>query len=204
MPTPHRSIPRVAARKPDASRVNAILAIRRAHPPVASGMTSDAQLYVGLMSGTSANGIDAALVRFASSDPHAACELLHGHSQPWDASMRSRLLHLGQGGDCTSLDDIGHLDVEIAPCLRRRNARPARRGRRRCQCGARDRLAWPDHPPPAAGPLAIHLATGRRQRHRRAHRHYHGGRLPSPRRRRRRSWRAAAAGAACRAVAFRG
>jgi len=77
-------------------------------------MTSDAQLYVGLMSGTSADGIDAALVRFASDAPHATCELLQGHSQPWDAAMRARLLHLGQGGDCTSLDDIGHLDVEIA------------------------------------------------------------------------------------------
>ncbi|WP_159016794.1 anhydro-N-acetylmuramic acid kinase [Cognatiluteimonas profundi] len=77
-------------------------------------MRSDAQLYVGLMSGTSADGIDAALVRFASGDPHAPCELLHGHSRPWGDAIRSRLLHFGQGGDCTSLDDIGHLDVEIA------------------------------------------------------------------------------------------
>jgi anhydro-N-acetylmuramic acid kinase len=77
-------------------------------------MTSNAQLYVGLMSGTSADGIDAALVRFPTDDPHARCELLHAHSRPWDDAVRSRLLHLGQGGDCASLDEIGHLDVEIA------------------------------------------------------------------------------------------
>jgi anhydro-N-acetylmuramic acid kinase len=77
-------------------------------------MSSDARLYVGLMSGTSADGIDAALVRFASDDPHAACELLHGHNHPWDAPVRARLLALGQGGDCTSLDELGHLDVQVA------------------------------------------------------------------------------------------
>jgi anhydro-N-acetylmuramic acid kinase len=77
-------------------------------------MTTPSQLYVGLMSGTSADGIDAALVRFDSPDPHAHVELLHGLSRPWDETVRERLLHLGQGGDITSLDDIGHLDVQIA------------------------------------------------------------------------------------------
>jgi anhydro-N-acetylmuramic acid kinase len=80
-------------------------------------MTSDPlgpQLYLGLISGTSADGIDAALVRFASDDAHARCELVHGHTYRWDDELRARLIALGQGGDCRSLDELGTLDVRIA------------------------------------------------------------------------------------------
>lgn len=72
------------------------------------------ELYLGLISGTSADGIDAALVRFGSDRADARCELLLGRTQPWDAATRARLVALGQGGDCTSLDDIGQLDVQVA------------------------------------------------------------------------------------------
>ena len=71
-------------------------------------------LYLGLISGTSADGIDAALVRFASDDAHARCELVHGHTYRWDDALRTRLVALGQGGDCRSLDELGTLDVRIA------------------------------------------------------------------------------------------
>ena len=80
-------------------------------------MTSDPsgpQLFLGLISGTSADGIDAALVRFASADAHARCELVHGHTYRWDDELRARLVALGQGGDCNSLDELGTLDVRIA------------------------------------------------------------------------------------------
>src|SRR5678816_906880 len=77
-----------------------------------SGQTSG--LYLGLISGTSADGIDAALVRFASDDAHARCELVHGHTYRWDDALRTRLVALGQGGDCRSLDELGTLDVRIA------------------------------------------------------------------------------------------
>jgi anhydro-N-acetylmuramic acid kinase len=80
-------------------------------------MTSDPsgpQLYLGLISGTSADGIDAALVRFASGDAHARCELVQGHTYRWDGELRTRLISLGQGGDCNSLDELGTLDVRIA------------------------------------------------------------------------------------------
>ena len=72
------------------------------------------ELFLGLISGTSADGIDAALVRFADDSEHARCELITGQTYRWDDALRDRLVHLGQGGDCTSLDELGSLDVQIA------------------------------------------------------------------------------------------
>ena len=68
-----------------------------------------AQLYLGLISGTSADGIDAALVRF---EPD--CELVFGRTYPWDTGLRARLIALGQGGETTSLDELGELDTILA------------------------------------------------------------------------------------------
>lgn len=66
-------------------------------------------LYIGLISGTSADGIDAALVRFTP-----RCELLLGHTFPWEPALRERLVALGQGGEMASLDEWGMLDVAVA------------------------------------------------------------------------------------------
>ena len=71
-------------------------------------------LYLGLISGTSADGIDAALVRFDSDAADARCELVHGDTFAWDAALRARLVELGQGGDAHSLDELGTLDVRVA------------------------------------------------------------------------------------------
>ena len=71
-------------------------------------------LYLGLISGTSADGIDAALVRFDNDDPQSRCELVHGRTFAWDPALRARLVELGQGGDLASLDEFGTLDVRIA------------------------------------------------------------------------------------------
>lgn len=85
-------------------------------------MPGDApELHLGLMSGTSADGIDAALVRFEPSATggtddgtgRLGCELLHGRTFPWPADLRSQLIALGQGTGDESLDALGTLDVRI-------------------------------------------------------------------------------------------
>jgi anhydro-N-acetylmuramic acid kinase len=74
------------------------------------GNPRDGELHLGLISGTSADGIDAALVRFE--DTH--CTLVRGETYRWDPALRARLVALGQGGDARSLDEIGMLDVQVA------------------------------------------------------------------------------------------
>ncbi|MDB6164291.1 MAG: anmK [Xanthomonadaceae bacterium] len=76
-------------------------------------MTAASELYLGLISGTSADGIDAALVRFSGTGPHAGCQFVHALTRRWDDDLRAQLVHLGQGGDATSLDELGSLDVQI-------------------------------------------------------------------------------------------
>jgi anhydro-N-acetylmuramic acid kinase len=70
-------------------------------------------LFVGLISGTSADGIDAALVRFGAGVSDTGCRLEHGIVLPWDPALRERLVALGQGGDARGLDEHGTLDVQV-------------------------------------------------------------------------------------------
>lgn len=71
-------------------------------------------LYVGLMSGTSADGIDAALVRFSEDAAPLQCELVLGRTFAWDASTRQALISLGQAAHEPSLDALGQLDAHVA------------------------------------------------------------------------------------------
>ncbi|WP_133479404.1 anhydro-N-acetylmuramic acid kinase [Cognatilysobacter segetis] len=71
-------------------------------------------LFVGLISGTSADGIDAALVRFGADASDTGCRLEHGLVLPWEPALRARLVALGQGGDARGLDELGTLDVQVA------------------------------------------------------------------------------------------
>ena len=73
-----------------------------------------AKLFIGLISGTSADGIDAALVRSDDDTDTSRCELLLGRTYPWTADLRERLVALGQGADARSIEELGTLDVRIA------------------------------------------------------------------------------------------
>ncbi|CAN5657291.1 anhydro-N-acetylmuramic acid kinase [soil metagenome] len=73
---------------------------------------ADSSLYLGLISGTSADGIDAALVRFHR-DLTRRPELLFGRTYPWEAELRATLVALGQDDARLGLDDFGELDVRI-------------------------------------------------------------------------------------------
>lgn len=67
-------------------------------------------LFLGLMSGTSADGIDAALVQFPR---EGGCRFVHGHTYAWDTPTRDALIALGQGREPESLDALGQLDAQV-------------------------------------------------------------------------------------------
>ncbi|WP_394538635.1 anhydro-N-acetylmuramic acid kinase [Lysobacter enzymogenes] len=83
-------------------------------PTGADAAAPGAGLYLGLISGTSADGIDAALVRFEAGAAPTRCELVLGRTYAWDAPLRERLVALGQGGDARSLEELGTLDIQTA------------------------------------------------------------------------------------------
>jgi anhydro-N-acetylmuramic acid kinase len=66
-------------------------------------------LYIGLISGTSADGIDAALVRFEQDRPH----LVHALTHPWPDALRTQILRVAQDETRLDLDAYGRLDVAI-------------------------------------------------------------------------------------------
>jgi anhydro-N-acetylmuramic acid kinase len=69
------------------------------------------KLYLGLISGTSADSIDAVLVDFADDGkPHT----LFTHAHPWPSALRERMLAIAQNETTLDLDSFGRLDVEIA------------------------------------------------------------------------------------------
>jgi len=66
-------------------------------------------LYLGMISGTSADAIDAALVRFG-----ARPALVAASATPYPAALRSRLLELAQNEQARmSLEEYGTLDAEV-------------------------------------------------------------------------------------------
>lgn len=71
-----------------------------------------ASLYLGLISGTSVDGIDAALASFEPA-PRLHAALTH----PYPDDLRARLLELAQGDGTTTLDEVGALDARIAECF---------------------------------------------------------------------------------------
>ena len=76
-------------------------------------MDDASALYLGLISGTSADGIDAALVRFE----HDAPQLIDALTHPWPDTLRSRILAVAQDEARLDLDAYGRLDVAIGQCF---------------------------------------------------------------------------------------
>lgn len=76
-------------------------------------MDDAAGTYLGLISGTSADGIDAALVSFADGQPRLRGALTH----PWPEELRARILAVAQGEGALDLDAFGRLDVAIGHCF---------------------------------------------------------------------------------------
>ena len=72
-------------------------------------MDDASALYIGLISGTSADGIDAALVRFEQDRPH----LVHALTHPWPNALRTQVLRVAQDETRLDLDTYGRLDVAI-------------------------------------------------------------------------------------------
>ena len=67
------------------------------------------ELYLGLISGTSADGIDVALASFDPA-PRLHAALTH----PYPEDLRRRILELAQGDGRIAVDELGALDVQIA------------------------------------------------------------------------------------------
>jgi anhydro-N-acetylmuramic acid kinase len=69
---------------------------------------ANSDLYIGLISGTSVDGVDCALVEFDGTTP----KLVHSHFSPTDSSLRARTLRLCSGAGF-DLAKLGELDVEL-------------------------------------------------------------------------------------------
>ncbi|MEW9571498.1 anhydro-N-acetylmuramic acid kinase [Rhodanobacter sp. Si-c] len=72
-------------------------------------MSDAPSLYLGLISGTSADGIDAALVSFEHERPRLVAARVH----PWPAARREQILAVAQGEAAIDLDAFGRLDIAL-------------------------------------------------------------------------------------------
>jgi len=77
-------------------------------------MTSVPELYAGLISGTSMDGIDAALLAFSEQ----RCDTIATRSHPYPDALRDELLRVSRDPDSCTLDDLGRLDRRVGECFR--------------------------------------------------------------------------------------
>jgi anhydro-N-acetylmuramic acid kinase len=70
-------------------------------------------LYLGLISGTSADGVDVALLHFASTAANATFSVIAAQTLPFPVPWRELTLALGQGAQTVDLDQLGQLDIAL-------------------------------------------------------------------------------------------
>ncbi len=69
-------------------------------------------LYIGLLSGTSVDGVDAGLFEFSNSSSDIGPKLLQTYQQPYPENVRQKIFQISQPGE-NEIDQMGSLDVEI-------------------------------------------------------------------------------------------
>ena len=117
-------------------------------------------MFLGLISGTSADAVDAALVDFSRSTPH----LIAAQAEPYPDALRSAVLELALSDGSTTLDRLGTLDQAIATHFARSALELMQTaGVRSCDIaaiGSHGQTLW--HRPYAAPPYTIQLGDPNR------------------------------------------
>jgi len=85
-------------------------------------VTDARTLYLGLISGTSADGIDAALVELGDAGASGttcgiSVRVIAARTTPYPPDLRRQVLALATSDAAIALDDYGRLDVEIGACF---------------------------------------------------------------------------------------
>src|SRR5580704_4416412 len=87
----------------------------------------NSRLLVGLISGTSMDGIDAALVRISGAAEHPHVRLLAFETVPYVDSLRKRLLAIA-GGESTTAEELNRLHTVLGAAFGQAAMRVCRRG----------------------------------------------------------------------------
>lgn len=70
------------------------------------------KLYIGLLSGTSVDGVDAGLFEFADNASGTQAKLLQSYQHPYPAEIREDILWISQPGE-NEIDRMGSLDIAL-------------------------------------------------------------------------------------------
>jgi anhydro-N-acetylmuramic acid kinase len=76
-------------------------------------MQSQSRIVAGAMSGTSADGVDMALVEITGRGLDMSARLIHHHARPYDAHLRKRIFAIRNDGHAP-LADLAHLGRDIS------------------------------------------------------------------------------------------